>query len=281
MVSALMLLVTWQTGFSSTVDITYGTVGNAILKLDMHVPNAPGNYPCIVWIHGGGWQSGNKSNWQPARTLLTRHTQYVVASINYRLSGEALFPAQIYDCKAAIAWIRRNAATYKIDPTKMGVWGSSAGGHLAALCGTSNEMEHSDVAPHWYGNANVQASCDFYGPTNFIALANTPGFEGHASATSAESRLLGQPIRDVPEAVAAADPISYVSANDPPFYIVHGSADPVVARQQSELLEAALRKANVPVTHEVLAGAGHGGAAFVEPALIDRIHAFFQSAFGK
>ena len=201
-----------------------------------------------------------------------------MASINYRLAGVAVHPAQTNDCKSTIAYLRKNAARYRLDPRKFVVWGSSAGGHLAAMVGTSNEWSQMD--PTTNSLSRVAAAIDFYGPTDLVALATTPGYTSHALPTSPESKLLGGPVLERRAEARIANPIAYVSKNDPPFYIVHGAADPVVAPNQSVLLDAALRAKGVPVTMEILPGAKHGGAEFVADSLMDRIAAFLDRALG-
>ena len=231
----------------------------------------------MIWIHGGGWQSGDKSNYQPARVLQQRHPEFAIASINYRLSQQAPWPAQLIDCKRAVIWLRDHAAQYGLDPSRFGVWGSSAGGHLASVTGYSNEWSGFTQADN--ERAKIGAVADYYGPTDFIALVQTPGYEGHASASSAESRLVGGPVLTMVEQVRSANPITYVSKDDPPCFIVHGSADPVVAPGQSDLLASALRAKGIFVDHRVISGAGHGGQQFTAAALIDDIYKFFVKSF--
>jgi acetyl esterase/lipase len=279
MTSILLLATVAQTGFQQVRNVEYARVGTKSLQLDLSLPTSPGAKPLVIWIHGGGWQAGDKANWRPAQILQARHPEFAVASINYRLSGEAIHPAQTNDCKTAVAFLRANAAKFKLDPKKFAVWGSSAGGHLAAMVGTTNEW--TLLGAQTNSLSRVAAVADYYGPTDLVALAKTPGYTSHALPTSPESRLLGGPVLESPAAAKLANPIAFVSKNDPPFYIVHGSADPVVAPNQRVLLEAALRAKGVPVTSEVLPGAGHGGTQFTEPALIDRIHAFFVASFAR
>jgi acetyl esterase/lipase len=263
-------------GTTVTRDVTYAEIGGRPLRLDLYLPQTDdGALPLIVWIHGGGWQAGDKSQCRPALAMLQRG--YAVASIEYRLSGEATFPAQIEDCKAAVRWLRGNAARLGIDPAKMAAWGSSAGGHLAALLGTSGDVADLEgrVGEHLDQSSRVQAVCDYYGPTDLIQFVGTRGYERHASPMSPESKLLGGAVLEDRPRAERANPIAYVSADDPPFLIVHGDADPVVPLNQSELLDAALRKAGVETTLIVLRGALHGGPEFTATELLDRVEAFF------
>ncbi len=197
-----------------------------------------------------------------------------MASIEYRLSGEATFPAQIQDCKAAIRWLRANAATYGLDPGRIAAWGSSAGGHLVALLGTGAGVpELQDLAQGSESQPDaVQGVVDWYGPTDFLQMSGS-----HHDANSPESRLLGCDIDDCPGRVALANPISYVDPGDPPFLIQHGSRDPTVDPIQSVLLHAALLAVAVQSTHMVLEGAGHGGPEFSTAANLAVVEAFLDA----
>jgi acetyl esterase/lipase len=237
-------------------DVAYVKDGHERQKLDVYVPEkAEGPLPLVVWIHGGGWQAGSKEG-TPALTLLAHG--YVVASINYRLSQHAVFPAQIEDCKAAIRWLRANAKTYKIDPEHVAVWGASAGGHLVALLGTTanvKELEGKD------GNldqsSKVQAVVDWFGPTDFRKFgerANEP--------KSGIYKLFGGPPTEKKELAVLASPVTHVTKNAAPFLIMHGDQDPLVPFSQSEALAEALKKAGVEVTLKKLEGSKHGGPEF-------------------
>jgi acetyl esterase/lipase len=263
-------------GVKLLADLEYARVGGRSLKLDLYLPeNSPGPHPLILWVHGGGWQAGDKAQCRPALMLQQLDPRFAVASVGYRLTGEAGFPAQIQDCKAAVRWLRAHADKYNLHPERFAAWGSSAGGHLVALLGTSGEARSFEVGDHLEVSSRVQAVCDYYGPTDLIEMGRVPGYESHAKADSPEGRLLGGAPAEVPRVAAAANPVAYVDAADPPFLIVHGDADPVVPRQQSQLLEQALKKANVPVTLTMLPGARHGGPEFTSPQMLRQVHAFF------
>jgi acetyl esterase/lipase len=178
---------------------------------------------------------------------------YAVASIDYRLTRTAPFPAQIEDCKAAVRWLRANAANYNLDADRIGVWGMSAGGHLAALLGTSGGVpELEGNGDNMQYSSRVQAVCDVAGPADLAALTNV----GPKRMFAIES-LLGGPLgKDKAKAVAAS-PVHYVSKDDPPFLIVHGEGDRVVPLEQSQRLYEELRKAGVNVTLKILPGVGH------------------------
>ncbi len=255
-------------------DLEYARVGDRSLRLDLYRPEAPTESPrpLVVWVHGGGWRAGSKANC-PA-VFLTRRG-YAVASVDYRLSGAATFPAQIEDCRAALRWLRAHASDYAIDPTRVGVWGSSAGGHLVALLGTSGDRTEWDgVGEHRDQSAAVQAVCDFFGPTDFTKMGGS-----HDRPNSPEALLIGGPVQDRKAEAAAANPITYVTKDDPPFFVVHGEDDKTVPIGQSELLTTALESAGVPVEFLRVAKAGHGFKADSDPpvrAINDRVAAFFD-----
>ncbi len=168
-------------------DIEYARVGDLSLKLDIYVPaDADGPLPLLIWLHAGGWSEGSKSL---CPGLFFSGRGYVVASIDYRLTGVAPFPAQIEDCRAALRWLRANASKYHIDPRHIGVWGASAGGHLAALMGTATDQKEWDVVgTHTDQPIRVQAVCDFFGPSDFTCLDPT---HRETQARSDLGRFLG------------------------------------------------------------------------------------------
>jgi acetyl esterase/lipase len=229
-------------------ELPYAPGGHERHKLDIYTPeNAPAGakLPLVVWVHGGGWQNGTK-NACPALWLVPRG--YAVASINYRLSSHATYPAQIEDCKAAIRWLRANAAAQGIDGERIGAWGSSAGGHLVALLGVTGDVKDFDKGERLQVSSAVQAVCDFFGPTDFLQMSKFPSTIPHDSPTSPESKLIGGAIQENKEKVARANPLTFVSRGDAPFLILHGDKDPLVPIHQSELLEAALKQVGVEVS---------------------------------
>jgi acetyl esterase/lipase len=238
-------------------DLAYVTGGHPRQKLDLYLPREGKGLPLIICVHGGAFMTGDKADMVPADFLARG---YAVASINYRLSGDALFPAQIRDCKAAVRWLRAHAAQYGLDPRRFAAWGASAGGHLVAMLGTTGGVKELDVGENASVSSRVQAVVDNYGPTDFLQMDahRLPNGQAHDRADSPESRLVGGPIHERPEDVARANPITYVTRDAPPFLIVHGDSDPLVPHHQSELLEAALRRAGVPVTLYTVRGGGHG-----------------------
>jgi len=251
-------------------DLEYVAGGHARNKLDLYLPaKADRPPPIIVWIHGGGWYAGGKEDC-PAVPLVTKG--YAVASINYRFSQHALFPAQIEDCKAAIRWLRANAKRYNLDAGHMGVWGASAGGHLVALLGTTGGVKKLEGTG---GNLNqssrVQCVVDWFGPTDFAKMG---GWQDKSDSPMA--RLVGGPVRDRRELAAKANPIAYIGKDSAPFLIMHGTEDNLVPMNQSELLDRALRKAGVESTLVRVPGGGHGGPVFMSPENRKKIEDFFE-----
>ena len=244
-------------GVTAALDVPYTKAGLAAQKLDLYTQANPKNVPLVIMIHGGGFSSGDKSG-ESFRPLLL--AGYAVASINYRLSGEAKFPANIEDCKAAVRFLRAHAAQYNFDPERFGCWGHSAGGHLCSMLGTTGNIKDFDVGENLDVSSKVQAVVSFFGPTDFLQMDahRLPNGLVHDAATSPESRLMGGLIQENKDQVAKANPITYVAKDDPPFMLAHGDQDTQVPYNQSELLEAALKKAGVPVEFYTVKGGGHG-----------------------
>lgn len=244
-------------------DVEYARAGSKRLLLDLYLPESAGPFPVIVWIHGGSWLSGDKEG-GPAIRQASRG--YAVASINYRLSYEAKFPAQLEDCKAAVRWLRANAATYNLDATRIAAWGSSAGGHLAALLGTTADVAdlEGDLGNLAF-SSRVQTVIDWYGPIDLLKMnqqALPCNLVDHDSVLSPESLLIGCAIQTCKEKTERANPIQYITADDPPFLIMHGTADCLVSPLQSQIFYDALQASGLSSTLIFLQGAGHGGDAF-------------------
>jgi acetyl esterase/lipase len=233
--------------------------GHERQRLDVYVPRGKSAAPLVVWVHGGAWRAGDKS--RPAALGRCLEEGFAVASLNYRLSQHATFPAQLEDCKAAIRWLRAHAAEYGYDADRIGAFGASAGGHLVDLLGTTGHVKEFDVGAHLNASSQVQAVCSWFGPTDFSLMDQQAGARGrlkHDAATSPESMLVGGPIQEHPDKVRRANPITYVTADAPPFLLMHGDQDFTVPVGQSEILAEALRKAGAAVELRVVKGAGHG-----------------------
>jgi acetyl esterase/lipase len=255
-------------------DLKFAAPNGKPLLLDLYLPIGVEKLsPVIVWLHGGGWRIGDRKLGPDFRVRFAERG-YAMASIEYRLSGEALFPAQIQDVKAAIRWLRSVANEYGLDSGKIGLWGSSAGGHLAALAGTTGEgiLEDLELGCAEF-TSDVQAVMNGYGPTDFlqmdayskkeIAVSVDPESDllqpskNHEAMDSPESQLLGAPILSVPYLVREANPITYVKNGLPPFLIMHGLSDTAVASHQSELLYEALIAKGNEATLCLIEGLGH------------------------
>ncbi|MAI30129.1 MAG: hypothetical protein CBE00_00075 [Planctomycetaceae bacterium TMED240] len=260
-------------------DLVYETIHGRDLPLDLYRPQAENPTALIIWIHGGGWKSGSKAGGGPGVFQLLQRG-YAVASVEYRLSGEAVFPAAIEDCKAAVSFLRLNAGKYNLDPGRFGVWGSSAGGHLVSLLGTTNDVDQFDTHPVTRkSSSSVQAVCNWFGPSDFLRMNDFPSRINHDAADSPESRFIGAAIQKNPQKVQRANPAKYASAGDPPFLHLHGDKDQLVPFNQSEILHAALQASGVDTTLYKVVGGDHGfgGSKDSREELIEKSIRFFDS----
>lgn len=260
-----------------TKDIYYGFPGLKETSLDLYCPvTAQGEHvPVVVWIHGGAWMSGNKE--YPPYTFFVKNGM-ALASINYRFSTKEKFPAQIEDCKQAIRWLRKNGWEYGLDTSRIGAFGISAGGHLAALLGTASDVTAldakggaGDISPR------VQAVADWSGPSNFSTIEKQAKAIGsqidYVSERSPIKLLLGGRVSEKPREAYEASPIAYATPDDPPFFIMHGDRDDVVPVAQSDELKQALTKAGCKVRYEIEPGGGH---MIATPANLPKAVHFFQ-----
>lgn len=276
------LLAQLPAGIKMEKDIAYIEGGDEAQKLDIYVPETPADkpLPLIVHIHGGGWRAGNKFPCPVSATVLKG---YAVASVEYRFSQKAVFPAQIQDCQAAIRWLRAHAKQYHFDTDHLGAVGGSAGGHLSALVGTAGgKKAFPAIGGHLDESDRVQAVIDIYGPADFSTVVqqaaddkNVKNIFDFNTPSDPYSSLIGTKLDDKPKADAVS-PVHYVSKDSPPFLILHGTHDTLVPYAQSVQLEAALKAQSVPVWLQTLPGSGHGGPAFGKPAVIQLMQAFFD-----
>ncbi len=252
-------------------DLVYKRIDGRALGLDLYSPSKPaGPLPVIIWLHGGGWSKGRKEGHSPAVTLVD--DGYAVASVDYRLTGIAPFPAQIEDCKAAVRWLRANASKYNLDPDRIGVWGFSAGAHLAALLGTSGGVKELEGdGDNMSYSSRVQAVCVVSGPGDLLQQyreASAAPAEMNPKVKPALEALIGGPLEQNKAKAMTASPISYISKDDPPFLIIQGENDITVPVSVTESFFAALKAAGVDATLEVLPGRGHGvGGAKFQPMI--------------
>jgi acetyl esterase/lipase len=260
--------------FTKTTDILYATaIGDAPvphpphqLLLDLYLPKTQPDQPApnlIVWVHGGAWRSGSK-NKTPLTPLLDHG--YAIASIDYRLSPVAPFPAQIHDIKAAIRFLRAKQKQYGYNAQRIAIAGSSAGGHLVALMGVTNNHKKLEgaVGDHTNQSSSVQATIDLYGPTNFLTILPQSTPHGLGVRIPALQLLLRAQPENTPDLAQLASPVNHVDPSDPPLLILHGDQDPQVPINQSHELHALYKQHNLPVIFEVVHGAAHGGKQFYD-----------------
>jgi len=232
------------------------------LLLDLYLPAAGPPPPLVLFLHGGGWLRGDRAligpgfaGWQPGPLALLAAEGFAVASADYRLSGEARFPAQLEDVTAAVEWLTSQAGEFGFDASRIVLWGESAGAHLAALLGLRSSGPAVRGVVDWYGPADLAALDQQVGPAG--ALTDDP-FD------TRQARLLGAPVAQLPELARAASPISHVRAGAPPFLIAHGTADRAVPFGQSEALAAALAAVGADVRFEAVDGADHVWAGLAD-----------------
>ena len=264
-----------RTAVKRVDDRVYASPGGQSLLLDLYLPNDGCEpWPVIVWLHGGGWRFGDR-RLAPDLSQYFAARGFAMASIDYRLTTEAIFPAQIEDVKTAVRWLRAAATQHGLDSQRIALWGASAGGHLAALAATSGPgVFESGASEHPDQSSDVQAVVVGYGPTDFLqmdehrdprdrpsddpeSLTLPPGMRT-AHANSFESLLVGGPVEQHPDRVRLANPIVYERPQVPPFLILHGLSDTTVPAHQSKLLFDALAARGVDVTLCLQEGLGHG-----------------------
>lgn len=255
--------------YSIVPNLEYANVAGTSMQLDLRIPDGPGPFPVIVYLHSGAWITGDRTG-GPAIRQATRG--YAVASIDYPLAPQFIWPTQIEACKAAVRWVRANAARFHLDPSRVGAFGTSAGGHLAAMLGTSGgeaSLEGLELGNAQF-SSRVRAVVDFYGPTDLLLINDQklpcyPGLDANASYMP-PSLLIGCPIQQCKEKTETANPIQYVTADDPPFLIMQGTADCLTPYQQSVMLDDALKTAAVDSTLYLVQGAQHSDDIFTSPA---------------
>ena len=250
--------------FSVKYNLNYLGGENPRQTLDLFIPDKPEDdepLPLIIWIHGGGWRGGDKKSGHAPNRIpaLVSTGRYLGATIGYRLSEEAQWPAQIHDCKAAVRWLRARSEKFGIHPDKIAVWGTSAGGHLASMLGTSgglSELE-GELGKHTRRSSRVQAVINGYGPSALLQMDDQPSKIIHNAPYSPESKLIGAPIQKAKAKARQASPLTHVSADDPPFLHFHGTHDQLVPFHQSEILHESLLTKEVSSSLITVQGGGH------------------------
>jgi acetyl esterase/lipase len=260
-------------------DVDYAREGDLMLQLDLWVP-AQQRGPLIVYVHGGAWRGGSRKD-NPLATLV--NDGYAVASVDYRLSTQALFPAQVHDIKAAIRFLRAQQSGLGIDASRIVIAGSSAGGHLAALVGVTNgnkELEGA-VGGSPEQSSDVQGIISLFGASNLMTILGQSTEHGLSVRMPALQLLLGGQPTEKPDLARLASPVNHVDAHDPPLLLIHGDADPQMPPEQSKELAAAYEKAGLPVKLLMIPGAGHGGKQFYDSERLGMIKEFLESIPAK
>ena len=257
-----------------TYDIVYTTASGFPQRLDLFRPMFfDRSRPGIVMVHGGGWSGGNKS----AYTALARYYAglgYVCASINYRLAPAHVWPAQVDDTQAAVRWMRKNSRAIGLNPQRIGAVGASAGGHLVLFLGETDTLNDFDPALSGY-SSRVQAVADYFGPTDLMSP-----LEWAPNIWTLIQNLIGQFWHPGSPAYQAASPLYFVTPDDAPTVVFHGTADSTVPVSQSQRIVAAMQANQVPVTYFEFAGQGHGFNAATNNFTIQVMTAFFGQHLG-
>lgn len=249
------------------LDQPYAGNDNPKQQVDLYLPekrNSDKTLPVVAMIHGGGWVNGDRIGYAALGVQLARTGDYAAVAVGYRLSKEARWPAQVHDCKAAIRWIRAHAKAYNLDPDRIAVWGSSAGGHLSSLLGASGDVKEleGDLGPNTSFSSRVQCVVNLCGPQDFSQALMFDKEGQPVWKDDAVSGLLGGNAPDKPAEARAASPAAHVTADDPPFITFHGTQDQRVAFRHAETMHAALQKAGiisllVPITGGAHSSVGH------------------------
>lgn len=250
-------------GVAVTADIPFANVDGHELALDLYMPAAVEDPPVLVWVHGGAWRAGSRKS---VSTLAFVEAGYALASVSYRLSGVAPFPAQSHDIKGAIRFLRAHADDYGYDASRIGILGSSAGAHLAALVGVTNgnaELEGT-VGGNLDQSSNIQAIVAYYPATNLLSILDQSTPFGLNLRVPALEALLGGPLDEESEFARLASPVFHVDAGDPPLFLLHGDQDPQMPINQSHELHGAYKKHGLAAEFEVVHGSPHGGPAFYD-----------------
>jgi acetyl esterase/lipase len=279
LIAAAATLAAQSTVGRTHPDLTYATVASKALKLDLHVPVGASQPLLLVWVHGGAWRSGSKDEVPPG--FVDRGV--AVASVDYRLSTEARFPAMVHDIKAAVRYLRAQAGRYGYRADRIAIGGSSAGAHLAALVGVTNG--HADlegqVGDHLDVSSEVHAILSYYGASNLTTILEQSTPVGLDVRRPALDLLLGgQPDR-AGALARLASPVLHVDRSDPPLLLLHGDRDPQMPINQSHELHGAYLKLGLVVAFDVVHGAAHGGSEFHTPERVDRSVAFLRRAMGS
>lgn len=254
--------------------LLFARVDGTELKLDLYRPDGP-PAGVIVWVHGGAWRSGSRAGVDLKELVALG---WAIASVDYRLSPQARFPAQVHDIKAAVRWLRARSGEFGLPPARFVIAGSSAGGHLAALVGVTNRHPdlEGNVGEDRATTSDVQAIVDLFGASNLTTILAQSTPHGLSVRVPALELLLGAQPDAAPKLARLASPVFHVDTGDPPLLLMHGDADPQMPIEQSHELAQAYQRAGRPVDFRVLPGAGHGGPAFTSDENLRWIDAFLR-----
>ncbi len=261
-------------GIEKTPDVCYAEVAERTLLLDLYRPERAAHAPLLVWVHGGAWRRGSKDQINTAFV----GAGYAMASIDFRSSEEAPFPAQIFDLKAAIRFLRGESVQLGVDATKIAILGVSSGGHLAALTAVTNghpELK-GDVGQHSGESSDVQAAVSYFGASNLTTILDQSTPHGFSVRVPALDLLLGGQPASRPELARLASPVFHVDETAPPLLLVHGDQDPQMPINQAHELQHAYEQHGRDVEFVVVHGAGHGGEAFVDSERNARVTRFLD-----
>ena len=251
------------TSYNKVSDITYAVVDDRELGLDIYMPSGVDDPPLLVWIHGGRWLYRTKED---INTLALVEEGFAIASIDFRLSVDEPFPAQIHDIKAAIRFLRANAETYGYEATRIGVHGRSSGGHLTSLVGVTNGVKEleGELGDHLDVSSDVQVAVSYFGASNLTTILDQSTPFGVMLRGPALALLLGGPMEATAELAELASPVFHVDAQDPPLLLLHGDQDPQMPINQAHELHGVYKEHGLPVHLEVIHGAKHGTPEFFD-----------------
>jgi len=262
-------------GTSVIRDIEYKNAGGTKLMMNIYSCKSSGKpLPLVMYMHGGGWANGDRTSCHRAVFLLEHG--FTLASIDYRLTDAATFPAQLEDCKAAVRFLRANREKYNLDTEKIGVCGHSAGGHLASLLGTTGENSEFDRGDNFDFSSDVQAVCNFYGPGSIPCLIKSARLTGANDIVQVAEKLIGGPLEEKKGIAEKASPLNYIHRNAAPFLIIHGDNDASVDVSVSKSFHKALLEAGVESHLHIITGGRHGGEEFLLPEIVKKTVSFLD-----
>ncbi len=260
-------------------DVVYGTVDGMELGLDVYMPANVDSPPLVVFVHGGAWRAGNKDR----APMVFPENGFAMASLDFRQSGDAQFPAMVHDIKGAIRFLRSHADDYGYNPEKIAITGQSSGGHLAALVGVTNghaELE-GDIGGHNTVSSDIQAIISYFGASDLTTILDQSTPFGLSMRPPALEQLLGALPEDAPEIAQLASPVYHVDANDPPLLLFHGDRDPQMPINQAHQLEGAYEALALDVDFDAVHGSAHGGPGFFDEKHLPPAIEFLNRTIGQ